>query len=167
MLHSERVSEYSVMIGSELSLPEEEIKLIRLGARLHDIGKIATPEYILNKEGPLTKEEYEIIKEHPAKGAEMMRPISSLQSITDIIRHHHENMDGTGYPDGLRDHAIPFHARIVKIGDYYDAITSTRPYRKPMSPERAAEILLEESKRERVEGDFVNALLSQLKLNHP
>ncbi len=167
MQHSERVSEYSVRIATELALPEKEINLIALGARLHDVGKIATPDYILNKDGPLTKEEYDIIKEHPWRGAELIKPITSLQNIVDIVRHHHENNDGTGYPDGLEGDHIPFHARIVKIADYYDAVTSTRPYRKPMSQEQAAELLRDEAEKKRVEGEFVNALLTQMDLLAP
>jgi len=163
--HSERVSEISVRIATEVGLPDEEIKLIALGAKLHDIGKMGTPDYILNKNGPLTDAEYEVIKQHPGKGAELVQPISFFQGILDIIHFHHENLDGTGYPTGLKGYEIPFHARIVKIADYWDAITSDRPYRKPMSIEKATAIVKEEAKRT-MDGDLVKALLSQLTIPH-
>ena len=162
--HSERVSAYSAQIGLELGLPEEEQKRLVLGAKLHDIGKITIPDYILDKPGPLTREEMDIMKTHPAKGAELIQDLPSLMGIIDIVRHHHENNDGTGYPDGLTRDEIPYLARIVKIADYYDAITSTRPYRKPMSREKAVEILLEEVRNGRVEEEFVHALFSRLKI---
>jgi putative two-component system response regulator len=162
--HSERVSEYSVMIAREIGLPHEEVHLIGLGAKLHDIGKLATPDYILNKQGPLTDEEYETIKDHSARGSEMINPISSLQNIRDIVRYHHENLDGTGYPEGLKGDEIPFHARIVKIADYFDAVTSKRPYREPMSEEKASQILLEEARNGKLEPALVDALLKQISL---
>lgn len=160
--HSERVSEYSVMIGRKIGLDEEMINRIALGAKLHDIGKMGTPDYILNKNGPLTDEEYAIIKEHPGKGAELIKPISSLTEIIDIIHHHHECLDGSGYPCGLKGDEISVNAKIVKIADYYDAITSNRPYRKPMSREKAAEILREEVKNHRIEKDFLEAFLEEV-----
>ena len=163
-VHSERVSEYSLLIAREIGLPEDELEHIALGAKLHDIGKLGTPDYILNKDGPLTKDEYETIKEHPKKGAELIEPISSLKHITDIIHYHHENLDGSGYPDGLVGEEIPLHARIVKIADYWDAITSTRPYRKPMSHDKAMEILRSEATNNKVEFDLVNALFSRISL---
>lgn len=159
--HSERVSEISVRISTEIGLSEEEIKIIALGAKLHDVGKMGTPDYILNKKGPLTSEEYEIIKEHPGKGAELVQPISFFQGILDIIHFHHENLDGTGYPLGIGGCEIPFHARIVKIADYWDAITSDRPYRKPMPIDQATRIVKDEAKKT-MDADLVKALLSQL-----
>ena len=161
--HSERVSEFSNLIAHEIGLPDDEIGVITLGAKLHDIGKMATPDYILNKNGPLTDEEYEIIKEHPAKGAELVMPFSSFQNVLDIIHYHHENMGGTGYPVGLSGEEISLHARIVKIADYWDAITSDRPYRKPMPIEKAREILLYESGK-KVQADLLDALFSRLDL---
>lgn len=160
--HSERVSEFSVLISREIGLSGEEINLIGLGAKLHDIGKLATPDYILNKAGPLTDEEYDVIKMHPGKGAELVEPISSLAGIMDIVHYHHENLDGTGYPNGLKGEEIPLFARIVKIADYWDAITSKRPYRDPIPVEKAMEMLSSEAGRGRVEGDFVEALFRQV-----
>ena len=113
--HSERVSVYSTTIAELIGLEAGEIQRITLGAKLHDIGKIGTPESILDKPGPLTKEEFEIIKEHPAKGADLIRPISSLKDLTDIVHYHHENLDGSGYPAGLEGDAVPLAARIVRI----------------------------------------------------
>ena len=164
--HSERVSEYSVQIARHIGLDEEEITQIALGARLHDIGKMGTPDYILNKDGPLTDDEYDTIKEHPKKGAELIQPLSSLEKARDIIHYHHENLDGSGYPDGLVGEEVPLHARIVKIADYWDAITSTRPYRQPMSREKAASILLKEAETNRVDPILVDALLCQVNMTH-
>lgn len=142
--HSDRVASYSIIIAQRIGLSAEQIQRIELGAKLHDIGKLGTPEYILDKKGPLTLDEYNIIKQHPSKGAEMLHPITSLQDLTDIIHFHHENIDGSGYPDGLQGDKIPLTARIVKIADYWDAITSHRPYRDPMSFQQASETMMSE-----------------------
>jgi len=139
--HSERVSTYSTTIAELIGLDAGEVRRITLGAKLHDIGKIGTPESILDKPGPLTKEEFEVIKEHPTKGAYLIRPISSLKDLTDIVRYHHENLDGSGYPEGIEGDGIPLPARIVRIADYWDAITSKRPYRAPMPYDKARSVL--------------------------
>ncbi len=139
--HSARVSMFSVLIAEKIGLDIHDIQRIALGAQLHDIGKTGTPDSILNKNGPLTDEEFTIIKQHPVKGAELIHPISSLKDLTDIVRSHHECLDGSGYPDGLKDGEIPLAARIVKIADFWDAITSKRPYRDPMPFEKAVQAL--------------------------
>ncbi|MBU0755295.1 MAG: response regulator [Planctomycetes bacterium] len=164
--HSERVSELSVKIGMKIGLEKDLLNKIALGAKLHDIGKLGTPDYILNKNGPLTREEYEIIKEHPAKGANMIQPISSLREIIDIVHYHHENLDGSGYPEGLVKDQIPLSALIVRIADYWDAITSARPYREPMSFEKASGILFSEVEANKVDREFVDALMEEVALIH-
>jgi putative two-component system response regulator len=164
--HSDRVSRYSRTIAELLELSQSEIQRISLGAKLHDIGKIGTPEFILDKAGTLTDDEYEIIKQHPVKGAEMIQPISSLKDLTDIIHYHHESLDGSGYPDGLQGGEIPIAARIVKIADYWDAITSFRPYRDPMSFETATAVLREE-RGKRVDPELVDIFFSHLAKNPP
>ncbi|HHV79245.1 MAG TPA: HD domain-containing protein [Firmicutes bacterium] len=110
-----------------------------LAAKLHDIGKVGIPEHILNKSGPLTQEEYEQIKSHPGIGEAILSPIERLRPIARIVRHHHERVDGGGYPDGLRGKDIPVESRLVAIVDAFDAMTSARPYRGAIPAERAAE----------------------------
>ncbi len=141
--HSESVQKYSVSIAKELGLSYEEILDIDRAGALHDIGKIGIPDMIINKPGRLTPEEFEKIKEHPAIGEQMIRPIPFLNPARAIIRHHHERFDGRGYPDGVKGKEIELGARIMAVADTYDAMTSDRPYREAMSIEEAkAEISL-------------------------
>ncbi|MEG6520989.1 HD domain-containing phosphohydrolase [Desulfotomaculum sp. 1211_IL3151] len=135
--HSKNVSRVAVALAQELKLSTQEIQTIEYGALLHDIGKIGIPEAILNKNGKLAQEEYEIIKSHPVIGVTILQPVDFLQSTSAIIRHHHERIDGRGYPNGLIGEDIPFEARIVSIADAWDAMTSDRSYRKGMSKEQA------------------------------
>lgn len=145
--HSDRVSVYAGDLARELGLARAEIKRTIIGGKLHDIGKIGTPESILNKPGRLTPEERAIIEQHPLCGAELLQPICFMEPYLPIIRSHHENWDGTGYPDGLAGDDIPLTVQVVKIADYYDAITSTRPYREPMSLRQAIDTLEAEKGR--------------------
>jgi putative nucleotidyltransferase with HDIG domain len=127
--HSERVSVLSVAIGRALALPEDEIEVIRLGALLHDIGKIGVPDAVLLKAGALSDAEFDIIKQHPVAGARILRSVPFLAQHIPIVELHHERPDGRGYPHGLRGDEIPMPARIVHVADAYDAITSKRAYR--------------------------------------
>ena len=104
---------------------------------MHDIGKIIVPRSILNKTGKLTREEYEIVKRHTLKGYEILMEVDGMEEIAKIVKHHHERWDGNGYPDGLREEQIPFESRILAITDAFDAMTSARPYRAPLSVEEA------------------------------
>lgn len=131
--HSERVMNYAVQIGRHMALWEWEIQDLTVGALLHDIGKIEVPREILNKPGKLTKEEWESVKHHPIWGADMIRPISALSGAVDIVLHHHENYDGSGYPNGLKNEEIPLGARILRLADSFDAMTSNRPYKQTMT----------------------------------
>jgi putative nucleotidyltransferase with HDIG domain len=135
--HSERVAELSVLIGDELGITTKELEYIRLACLLHDVGKIGISEAIVKSPKALTDQEYDIIKQHPGKGAEIVRPVSFLKDYLHVILHHHERFDGDGYPDGLAGGAIPLGAQIACVADAYDAITSTRPYRKGLPPEEA------------------------------
>lgn len=128
--HSERVVMFSRMLADKLELSEREKKDLVYGAYMHDIGKINIPVDILNKKMPLTKEEWERLKQHPDQGAEIIRTVESLQSIIPLIRHHHEKYDGTGYPAGLKGEEIPYLARVLTVIDSFDAMTSNRPYNK-------------------------------------
>ena len=127
--HSERVSTLSVMMGRVMNLPAKEIEVLRLGALLHDIGKIGVSDQILRKNGPLTTEEFEQIKRHPALGARILRQVPFLAAHLPIVELHHERPDGRGYPFGLRAEDIPLAARIVHVADAFDAMTSARAYR--------------------------------------
>lgn len=127
--HSDRVSEFSVLIGKYLGLSEEEIKTLRIGGLFHDIGKIGVPDSILLKEGKLTDDEYSEIKNHPTIGAHILSTATIFQNIIPIVKHHHEKYDGFGYPGKLKGEEIPYFARIAAVADTFDAMTSKRTYR--------------------------------------
>ena len=135
--HSERVTAYSMQIAEEMGFVGEGLACIQLAALLHDVGKVGTPESILNKEGKLTDEEFEVIKQHPVVGAKIIENINDTDAIVAIVRHHHERHDGSGYPSGLTDRDIPTEARILAVADAFDAMTSDRAYRKTFSKEEA------------------------------
>lgn len=127
--HSDRVSEYSVLIGEKLGLPAEQIKTLRIGGLFHDIGKIGIPDSILLKPAKLTDEEYSQIKNHPSIGAHILGSAAIFQDIIPIVKHHHERYDGKGYPSQLAGEDIPYFARIAAVADTFDAMTSKRTYR--------------------------------------
>jgi len=135
--HSRRVSDYSVELGASLHLPESMLEQIRIGALLHDIGKIGIPDSVLQKPGSLTPEEYALIQHHPAIGRRILELVRGFEPYLKIVELHHENWDGSGYPWGLARDAVPLDARIVHIADAYDAMTSDRPYRAGMSHDEA------------------------------
>jgi len=139
--HSERVAEYAVALAGYLGLAEKDKQNLHQAAILHDTGKIGIPDIILNKPSKLSKEEWEIMKSHPERGAIICSKLKFAQELLPVIRHHHERFDGTGYPDGLKGKAIPYLARIVAIVDAFDAITSQRPYRAAQTLEQALEEL--------------------------
>ena len=127
--HSDRVSEYSVLIGKTLNLPENEIRILQIGGLFHDIGKIGVPDIILQKESKLTDDEYSEIKNHPSIGAHILSTATIFKDIIPIVKHHHERYDGRGYPSQLKGEEIPYLARIAAIADSFDAMTSKRTYR--------------------------------------
>ena len=137
--HSQRVSEYSVIIAEEMELPEEEIEQVRIGALLHDVGKIGVKEAILQKPGRLTDDELTEMKGHPVTSGNIMSAVRRFKTMLPILYHHHEAFAGKGYPHGLTGQAIPFQARIVAVADTFDAMTSDRPYRKGLPLEVAEE----------------------------
>jgi len=145
--HCDRLSKYSVSLAEKLGLPEDLRVALRRGGLVHDIGKLAVPEHILLKPGPLTPEERKIMEQHTIAGERICAPLKSFRHVLPIIRHHHEKWDGSGYPDGLKGEQIPLTARILQITDIYDALTTDRPYRKALSPEKAFAIMREEVKR--------------------
>ena len=137
--HSDRVSEYSVLIGEKLGLPEDQIKTLRIGGLFHDIGKIGIPDSILLKPGKLTDDEYSEIKNHPSIGAHILGSAKIFQDIIPIVKHHHEKYDGNGYPSKLEGEEIPYLARITAVADTFDAMTSRRSYRGPIDVEQVKE----------------------------
>ena len=142
--HSTSVSRFSEALARAINLPEKEVARITLGALLHDVGKIGIPETVLKKEGPLSDEEWAIMKQHPTIGAEkVLQPNPNLRDLVPIVKHHHERIDGKGYPEGLSNGEIPLAAKIVAIADTYHALISDRPYRKGMNIEKALSILEE------------------------
>jgi putative nucleotidyltransferase with HDIG domain len=141
--HCERVATYAARVAEALSVSDVELTTIRLGAYLHDVGKVRVPHEVLNKPGRLTPEEFAVIQQHPAWGVELLAGIDFPWDITPIIRWHHEKYDGTGYPDRLAGDAIPLAAQIICIVDIYDALTTTRSYRPAMTPEQAVACMLE------------------------
>ena len=134
--HTERVTQYSLAIARQMSangstqFPESFFENLYITGLMHDIGKIGVPESILNKQGKLTREEFDIMKQHTVRGNDMVKPLFLPQECVDGIKHHHENFDGTGYPDGLKGGEIPISAAIISVADTFDAMTTDRPYRK-------------------------------------
>lgn len=141
--HSRRVSSYAHGMAREMQLPESQAELIRVGALLHDIGKIGVPDAILSKTGLLTEEEFDVIRQHPVIGQKILAGLGHFDRYLPIVELHHENYDGTGYPHGLRGEQVPLEARIVHVADAFDAMTSDRPYRPGMPWERVVVVLRE------------------------
>jgi putative two-component system response regulator len=140
--HTERVAKYAVAIGEDLGMTEEDRRLLYRAALLHDIGKVGISELILNKPGALSAEEKRMLRQQTVLSTEILAPMRSTPQILPIIRHHHEHVDGSGYPDHLVGDQIPLGARILAIADAYDAMTSQRPYRPALTPTKARNLLL-------------------------
>jgi putative two-component system response regulator len=145
--HCERLAGYSAQLGEHLRLPEVEIKALRRAAIVHDIGKVAVPDSILLKPARLTRSEQAILRRHPVVGERICAPLKSFQLVLPIIRHHHEKMNGAGYPDGLKGEEIPLTARVLAIADVYDALTTKRPYKPALSIEDALRVMRKEVRR--------------------
>lgn len=143
--HSERVGRLARLTGTEMGLPAVELQMLEWAGLLHDVGKIGIPEEILNKPGRLTDDEYDIIKKHPRKGYEILKPIASFEGVLAAVLHHHENSDGSGYPDGLLESETALFARIIHVVDVFDALTSSRSYRAAFPMQKACEILRSEA----------------------
>jgi putative two-component system response regulator len=143
--HSGRMATYAIQLGESLGLQECELQDLWMACLLHDVGKVAVPDSILLKPGPLDADEMEIVKQHPVVGENICAPLRSFRGVLPVIRHHHERMDGSGYPDGLLGEQIPVQARILQIADIYDALTTDRPYRVALTSEEALQILHHEA----------------------
>lgn len=145
--HLDRVAKISVMLALDMGFSPEEVGDIRDAARIHDVGKIGVTDDVLSKPAPLTDHEWVMMKRHPEIGESIIRPVSSLKQLCDLVRHHHEKLDGSGYPDGLKEAEISKPVRILAIADIYDALTTDRPYRKAMLRNEAFKIMHDMGKK--------------------
>jgi cyclic di-GMP phosphodiesterase len=139
--HCDRLTDYATALGRHLQLDQADLDALHRGAFLHDVGKIAIPDRVLLKKGKLTRKEYELMKRHPAIGDDLCSTVRSFDAVRPIVRHHHERLDGRGYPDGLAGDRIPLLAQIVSIVDVFDALTSHRPYRKALPTATAYQMM--------------------------
>jgi putative two-component system response regulator len=160
--HCERLARHAVRVGRTLALPDDDLETLYRGGYLHDLGKVGVPDRVLLKPGPLTAAEFDLIKRHTEIGDSLCAPLQSLRRARSIVRSHHERLDGSGYPDGLAGDDIDPLAQIVAIVDVFDALTSRRPYRGPLSPDDAVRQLLREVADGRMSSRYVEAFLDTL-----
>ncbi len=163
--HSDRVSEYSVLLGKKLCMSEDDLHKLKIGGLFHDVGKIGVPDIVLQKESKLTDEEYSEIKKHPTIGANILCNATIFQDIIPIVKYHHEKFDGTGYPDGLSGNDIPYLARIAAIADSFDAMTSRRVYRNSLSIDQVINEF-KKCKGSQFDPEIVDAFLDILNHNY-
>ena len=157
--HSDRVTRYSLLIAKEMKLDQTFMETLQISAQLHDVGKIGIEDHILKKPGALTEEEFEVMKTHTTKGANILRPVPQLAEMLPGIELHHEALDGRGYPYGLQGDQIPLLARVIAVADTFDALTTNRPYQQAHTPEQALQIIKNLSGK-RLDPEAVNALLA-------
>jgi len=160
--HCERLSRYAVDLGRYLGLAEDSVLALKRGGYLHDLGKIVVPDEILKKGVNLTPQEWLVMKQHPVTGENICRPLKSLRMVLPIIRHHHEHMNGSGYPDGLRGEDIPLLARILQVVDVYDALRTQRPYKQAIPFDQTRSEMLHEANAGLLDLMLVNAFFSML-----
>jgi putative two-component system response regulator len=168
--HCDRVAENSVALGRRIGLKDDQLVALRRGGLVHDLGRVGIPDHILHKAGPLSEEEWVLMKTHPEIGEKICKPLRSFGLVLPIIRHHHERLDGSGYPDGLKNGAIPLTAQVLAMADIFDALTSRRSYRAAVSPEVAFGIMTEEAKRGWRDGGLVlqlQALIQEASVSSP
>jgi putative two-component system response regulator len=158
--HADRVMHYALALADRLGVPQADRDTLRRGATLHDIGKIAVPDAILNKPAPLTAEEIRVMREHPLQGVRMIEPLESVRDTVPLIRWHHERMDGTGYPDGLPGRSIPLLVRILSVADVHDALSSDRPYRAGLPRDKSLSILRADATAGGLDPELVEAFCS-------
>jgi len=160
--HCQRLARYAVALGERIGLSRDDLDALRIGGYLHDIGKVGIPDRILLKEGQLTPEEYETMKQHTEIGDRLCAELRMLQRVRPIVRHHHEHLDGSGYPDGLRGDDVPLLAQIISIVDVYDALTTSRPYKPALPAEHACVVLRDEAVRGWRRTDLVETFIELL-----
>jgi putative two-component system response regulator len=156
--HTRRVGSISKKLGVKMNMSHEQLENLEIAGLIHDIGKVGVPEAILNKPGKLTEEEFDEIKKHPVIGETICKPLNCLSACVDAVRHHHEKLDGSGYPDGLKGDELTLAARIIAVADIFDALFSDRPYRSKMPIEKVKEILKGDSENGCLDKEIVNAL---------
>ena len=160
--HCDRLSRYAVSLAKTIGLSGEQCTALRRGGIIHDIGKVAVPEFVLQKQGPLDAAERKIMEEHTIVGERICAPLKSFRNVLPIIRSHHEKQDGTGYPDHLKGSEVPHTARVLQTVDIYDSLTTDRPYRRALSREKALAIMWEETRRGWWDAKLVDALQGML-----
>jgi putative two-component system response regulator len=165
--HCERLAQMSSRLGERLGIEEEHIKALRWAGIVHDVGKVAVPDSILLKPGPLTPEEIVVMRKHSEVGERICAPLRSFRLVLPIIRHHHEKLDGSGYPDGLSGEAIPLTARVLQLADVYDALTTDRPYRTAVASEIALSIMDEEATRGWWDRDLFEKFREMIRRDNP
>lgn len=165
--HCHRMANYATAVGRALGLGPADLQALHRGGFLHDIGMLAIPPSLLLKAGRLEPEEFERIKSHTRIGDELCRNLRSLQAVRPIVRHHHERLDGSGYPDGLRGHEIPLLAQIISVVDAYDAVTHSRPYQRTQSPDDAIRLLRKEASQGLRDHAIVEAFAAVLATSAP
>ncbi|MBD3223855.1 MAG: response regulator [Caldithrix sp.] len=164
--HCGRMANFAQVLGKKLGLNDYDLKIIYQGAYLHDIGKIGITDTILLKPGPLTKDEFEIVKRHPIEGEEICKPLKSLKPVLPIIRYHHERFNGSGYPEGLQGEDIPYLARLIGVVDCYDSLTTKRPYRDALPREDALNVIHSETEQGMWDPSIVKVLDDIINHNH-
>ncbi len=156
--HSERVAAIATCLAREMGLPVEDVALLHRAGVLHDLGKVAVDSHILNKPGALSALEFRAVQQHPSVGAEILVPMSRAQTIVPLVRNHHEKLDGSGYPDGLKGDEIGLLTRILTVADIYDALTSQRPYRRAMVPIEALQVMFRDANANKIDPDITRIL---------
>lgn len=165
--HCDRLSEMSARLGQRLGIPDDDVKALRRAGIVHDVGKVAVPDSVLLKPGPLSPEEIELMRKHPAVGERICQPLRTFKLVLPIIRHHHERGDGSGYPDHLRGAEIPLTARILQLADVYDALTTDRPYRKADKSDVALAIMNEEAARGWLDRELLETFCVMIREGYP
>jgi len=161
--HCQRLAAYGIALGRAVGLDERDLSALERGGFLHDIGKIAVPDRVLLKDSALNAAESRVMREHPLVGDALCAGLRSLRAVRPIVRHHHERLDGTGYPDGLRYSQVPLLAQIVGIVDVFDALTTQRPYRKPLERGAAFQVLAEEAEKGWRDRALIEAFIAALR----
>ena len=158
--HTERVARYALLLAATVTASGSTYQALKMGGMLHDVGKIGIPDYILNKPGKLTPDEWAVMRQHPVIGAKICQPLRRSDQLVPMVRHHHERLDGSGYPDGLHGGEIFIGAQILGIADFYDACTSDRPYRSAMTPEQTLELLRTLARKGQVDEELVETFVA-------
>jgi putative two-component system response regulator len=165
--HVERVGMYATAVGRQLGVTTADLVSLRLGGIVHDIGKVAVPDQVLNKPGPLTDAELAVVKRHPLVGFDILKPCRSFRNVLPIVRWHHERPNGAGYPDGLGGRDLPLLPRIVAVVDVFDALSTTRAYRPALTPPQYTALLRQAAARGDLDSSIVNILLSVISASAP